>query len=212
MQYRMSTGLVQRIVLMPGGILVPVAQLDRLPVLKSLAESLEGGASPEVTVPVPEDMVGAVGVVAEFLRMEPDEFVLDGDPEVAAMQRKTLDWLGVDVGVLRTAGELREKIRILENGAVKLMLHNNVHDCIAGGGRTWITRAFEMRQMQQMQDQSTSMSDYLSVLSEEARQSLFVNFNERDPEKEPEGYRMSREGEVLHEVLVKKFPWSGILR
>jgi hypothetical protein len=118
----------------------------------------------------------------------------------------------VDVGVLRTAGELREKIRILENGAVKLMLHNNVHDCIAGGGRTWITRAFEMRQMQQMQDQSTSMSDYLSVLSEEARQSLFVNFNERDPEKEPEGYRMSREGEVLHEVLVKKFPWSGILR
>jgi hypothetical protein len=138
--------------------------------------------------------------------------VLDGDPEVAAMQRKTLDWLGVDVGVLRTAGELREKIRILENGVVKLMLHNNVHDCIAGGGRTWITRAFEMRQMQQMQDQTAS----LSVISEEARQSLFVNFNERDPEKEPsyfpEGYRMSREGEVLHEVLVKKFPWPEFLR
>jgi hypothetical protein len=204
------------IVLMPGGIVVPVGQLDRLPVLERLVEEFGGGPQP-LEVTVPEDMVGVVGVVAEFLRREPDEFVLDGDPDVAAVQRRLLDWLGVDVGVLRTARELREEIRVLKDGAVELMLLANVREYFngnsgtAGGSRmTWVMRARTTDD-----SDAASLSESRSVLSEEARQTLFVTFNEKDPKKEapyfPEGHRMTREGEVLHQALVETFPWPGIV-
>lgn len=195
-----------------GGLVVHGDKLDRLPVLKAMVEAQEdmrGSACSaaetviQVGVGVPENMSAAA--VAEFLRRDPDDYVLDSVPEVAALQRRTLDWLGVDVSVLRTARELREEKQLLKGGAAKLMIVSNVRDCVRGmaGGhnRAWVERVPELQ-------------GNIPALREEVRQAVMMMFNERDPEHPdpdsyfPEGYRMSREGEVLLQATVEGFPWG----
>ena len=90
------------LILQPGGHGVAKANLDRLPVLASLAEEQIGGT---VTLPPGK----CVHTVLEFQRIgNIADFVLHDDTEKANIQRSTLDYLGVDTSGMRTARQMRE--------------------------------------------------------------------------------------------------------
>jgi hypothetical protein len=96
------------IILMPGGIPITARHLPRLPVMKGMFDDgmCDDGM---LAIDVPDDK--SCSAVGKFLRFGPDDYVLDSDPAVAAIERHTLDWLGVDVSALMTARELHEKLR-----------------------------------------------------------------------------------------------------
>jgi len=187
-----------------GGLVVHGDKLDRLPVLKAMVEAQEdmrGSACSaaetviQVGVGVPENMSAAA--VAEFLRRDPDDYVLDSVPEVAALQRRTLDWLGVDVSVLRTARELREESRVGEDMkrlATQLMLTIQASPGrpMYGGEHAWTN--------------PETFVDLLPKLREEVSDFVEQMFS---VECNPAGELcVSRDGEIIAEMMIAGFPWG----
>jgi hypothetical protein len=202
-----------RVILMPGCIEVPAAQIGHLPLLKMLIDDTSSGLQ-SVEVIVPEYMCASV--VPEFLRCKhPDDFVLDS--ETASMQRATLDWLGVDCIAMRSARELREEMRelreemrLLKVGAASQLVCHNLSRCARATGpdmicRAWVTRIPELRAN-------------IALLRNEARTFLYYSHPEflhvTDgvfPEAADIGdVRLPPEDDAVVEATVSTFPWPSV--
>ncbi len=88
------------------------ADLSYFPVLHNLCNDVAGESSLKIELP---DGLNA-GIIMEYAKWGPD-CVLNNDTVIADVERRTLDWCGVDVTSLQSGLSLRRDIAQLKCGA-----------------------------------------------------------------------------------------------